>query len=70
LVDSVAVIVITYWFTPALPIDETQAVFPQLMMFILSGYAFKVVVALLDTLPFYLGTKYLKRYLGLSSVEK
>jgi queuosine precursor transporter len=70
LVDSVAVILITYWFTPALPIDEAQAVFPQLMMFILSGYAFKVVVALLDTLPFYLGTKYLKRYLGLSSVEK
>jgi queuosine precursor transporter len=69
-VDSVAVILITYWFTPALPIDGAQAVFPQLMMFILSGYSFKVVVALLDTIPFYIGTHYLKNYLGLSKDKR
>lgn len=68
-VDSVAVILITYWFTPALPIDELMPILPQLFMFIVSGYAFKVVVALLDTLPFYLGTRYLKKYLGLIPQE-
>jgi uncharacterized PurR-regulated membrane protein YhhQ (DUF165 family) len=66
LVDSFAVIVITYLFTPALPIYELQPVFPQLLMLILSGYLFKVVVALLDTIPFYIGTRKLRKYLGLT----
>jgi uncharacterized PurR-regulated membrane protein YhhQ (DUF165 family) len=65
LVDTTAVILITYWYTDALPIKEKQDVFPQLMMLIASGYLFKFVIALLDTIPFYIGTKYLKRYLGL-----
>lgn len=68
LVDSVAVILITYWFTPALPIDAESAIIPQLVMLILSGYLFKFIVALLDTIPFYIGTKYLKKYLGVTEV--
>ena len=32
-------------------------------LFIGSGYVFKVIVALLDTAPFYLGVRYLSRYL-------
>jgi len=69
LVDSTAVILITYWFTPALPINESQSIFPQLLMLIASGYLFKVVVALLDTIPFYIGTRKLKTYLGLTESE-
>ena len=38
---------------------------PQLLVFIASGYVFKVVAALLDTLPFYGGVYFLKRYLRL-----
>ena len=66
LVDSVAVILITYYFTPALPIDASLAIVPQLVILIASGYVFKVVVALLDTIPFYIGTKWLRKYLGLA----
>ncbi len=65
LVDSTAVILITYLYTDALPIDEKISVAPQLITLILSGYLFKFVMALLDTIPFYIGTKYLKRYLNI-----
>lgn len=65
LVDSTAVILITFLYTDALPINEKDAILPQLMNLIASGYLFKLCIALLDTIPFYIGTRYLKRYLGL-----
>lgn len=65
LVDTSAVILITYLYTDALPVDEKQAVFPQLLMLIASGYLFKLLVALFDTIPFVYGTRFLKKYLGL-----
>ena len=65
LVDSIAVILITYYYADALPIDESDDVGHQLMIFILSGYVFKMATALTDTIPFYLGTKWLTSYLGL-----
>lgn len=65
LVDSSAVILITYLYTDALPIDEKSALAPQLMTLIASGYLFKLAIALIDTIPFYIGTHYLKSYLGL-----
>jgi uncharacterized integral membrane protein (TIGR00697 family) len=65
LVDTTAVILITYLYTDALPINERAAIFPQLMMLIASGYLFKAVMALLDTIPFIYGTRYLRKYLGL-----
>ena len=40
-----------------------QPVWPQLWVFIASGYSFKMVAALLDTIPFYLGVSFLSRYL-------
>ncbi|MFI4891862.1 MAG: queuosine precursor transporter [Phycisphaerales bacterium JB058] len=67
LVDTVAVILITYYLTrpPDFPVDESRAVLPQLMVLIFTGYAFKFVMALVDTVPFYLGSKWLSRYLRL-----
>jgi len=65
LVDTVAVILITHFYAKALPIDMSRELWPQLLFFIASGYSFKVVVALMDTLPFYLGVKWLSRYLQL-----
>jgi len=35
----------------------------QLWTFIATGYLFKMAAALLDTIPFYLGTAWLRRYL-------
>jgi uncharacterized integral membrane protein (TIGR00697 family) len=62
-VDTFAVITITHFYARGLPIDSSLAVWPQLWVFIGSGYVFKLVVALLDTGPFYLGVHWLSRYL-------
>lgn len=63
LVDSTAVILITHFWAAALPIDADEALWPQLLTFIASGYVFKLVAALIDTLPFYLGVRWLSAYL-------
>jgi uncharacterized integral membrane protein (TIGR00697 family) len=62
-VDTFAVITITHFYAHALPLDPGRDLWPQLWVFIGSGYVFKVVVALIDTLPFYLGVHWLSRYL-------
>lgn len=63
LVDTVAVILITHFYAGALPIDTDAELWPQLMVFIASGYVFKFTMSLLDTIPFYLGAAWLGRYL-------
>ncbi|MFG0253469.1 MAG: queuosine precursor transporter [Phycisphaerales bacterium JB038] len=63
LVDTVAVILITHFAAKALPIDETRSLWPQLLLFIATGYVFKFLVAALDTIPLYLGVPILARYL-------
>jgi len=65
LVDTVAVILITHFYASALPIDEQRSIWPQLAVFIASGYVFKIAAALVDTIPFYLGAHWLARYLRL-----
>jgi len=65
LVDTVAVILITHFYARALPIDHDTAIWPQLAVLILSGYVFKLVSAMIDTVPFILGTRRLVRYLRL-----
>jgi len=63
LVDTIAVILVTHYYAHALPIDKAKPVFDQLLVFIISGYTFKFLAALIDTGPFYLGVHYLSRYL-------
>lgn len=65
LVDSVAVILITHFYADALPIDESKSEYSQIIMFIISAYLFKFFFALFDTLPFYLGVSYLRKFLNL-----
>jgi len=65
LVDTVAVILITYYYAHALPVDKASAVWPQLMTYIATGYVFKAIAALLDTIPFYVVTPAMVRYLRL-----
>jgi len=65
LVDSIAVILITHFVAQALPINADEALWPQLIVFIFSGYLFKVAAALLDTIPFYWGSRHLSAYLGI-----
>ena len=64
-IDSVAVILITHYYAQALPLDPALPIVPQLRVFILSAYTFKLVVALLDTLPLYGLVYCLRRYLHL-----
>lgn len=63
LVDTIAVILITHFYVGALPIVADEELWPQLMVFIASGYVFKFTIALLDTIPFYLGAAWLGDYL-------
>ena len=62
-VDTFAVITITHFWARAIPLDVESAIWPQLWVFIGTGYLFKVVAALVDTIPFYVGTAWLTRYL-------
>ena len=65
LVDTTAVILITHFYARSLPISPDAQVWPQLGVFIATGYAFKLAAALVDTVPFYLGAPRLARYLRL-----
>lgn len=65
LVDTVAVILITYFIANGLPVDKDNPIVPQLLLFIGTGYVFKLAAALLDTVPFYIGSRWLARYLRL-----
>lgn len=59
LVDTICVVLITFW--GAIVAGDVPA--EQVASWIGGGYAFKFVVALLDTVPFYLGVRVLARYL-------
>lgn len=66
LIDTVAVILITYQLTKlAGVIDPERAVWGQLLLLILTGYTFKLVAAMVDTIPFYFGVPVLSRFLRL-----
>lgn len=65
LVDTFAVITITHFYARALPVNDDLAIWPQLLAFILTGYSFKVVIAMIDTVPFYIGSHHLARFLRL-----
>ncbi len=70
MVDSIAVILITYSFSDAIHIKPGETVAHGLIILILSNYMFKMVSALIDTIPFYIGVKRLSRYLHLDPNEE
>lgn len=64
IVDSTAVILITWWVGGLAGILNTESpIAGQLFLLILTGYVFKFAVALLDTLPFYYLTRRLSTFL-------
>lgn len=69
LIDSIAVVLITYYGAKAIEIHEDRHVFSYLMMLILSNYFFKMTSALLDTIPFYFGVKWLSKFLNIDPME-
>ncbi len=63
MIDSIAVILITHYYTHSLPIEDGANIPRALIMFIVSSYLFKLFFALVDTIPIYIAVKYLRRYL-------
>ncbi|MAV55203.1 MAG: transporter [Phycisphaerae bacterium] len=63
-VDTVMVILVTYWIGGLSGvIDADRPASGQLLLLMGTGYLFKFSIALIDTIPFYLGSKWLRRYL-------
>jgi len=69
LVDTISVILITHFLANGIPLDQSRPLWPQLLTFIGAGYTFKMLIALLDTVPFYIGAKHLGRYLRIHPVH-
>ena len=69
-IDTIAVILITHYYNEALPLDESKPLIGQLLLFIYSGYIFKILVALLDTIPFYILVRYLRTYLNIPANQE
>jgi len=63
LVDSTAVILITHYYADALTKDAVGDLTHPLLYFIMASYSFKALTALIDTIPFYIGVKYITRYI-------
>jgi hypothetical protein len=59
-----------HYYAHALPVDPGQPLGRQLALFIATGYAFKFVVAAADTLPFYLGVRWLSQYLEIDPTKE
>ena len=63
LVDTSAVVLISHYGAHVLPVLPEEPVLPQLASFIASGYLFKLLAALADTLPFIWLTGWLRSWL-------
>ncbi len=63
LIDSVAVILITHYFSEPLPMNPGANVAVALLAYILSSYLFKFFFALFDTIPVYYIVRWLRKYL-------
>lgn len=70
LVDTTAVILITHFWAAGLPIADDEALLPQLLTFIASGYVFKLAVALFDTGPIYALLAWLRPFLGIDKTQE
>jgi len=66
LVDSTAVIFITFWAS----LSRGEMTMGTLWALVGSSYLFKLVVAAVDTIPFYIGVKYLTGYLKIDPTQE
>ncbi len=69
-IDTFAVITITHFYAHALPISDDRAIWPQLWLFIVTGYVFKFAAALIDTPVIYLAVHILKGYLRIDPTKE
>lgn len=69
MVDSLSVVLITFLFTNAIMVPEEYSTIKYLLILIFSNYLFKMVAALMDTLPFYIGVRFLSKYLDIDPLS-
>lgn len=69
LVDSIAVVSITYFYANAIEVPDGYTVSKYLFILILSNYFFKMITALVDTIPFYIGVNYFSKYLNINHLD-
>lgn len=69
-VDTFAVITITHFYAKGIPLNDEDPIWVQLWLLIGAGYVFKMTIALLDTIPFYIGSAYLSRYLHINPMQE
>jgi queuosine precursor transporter len=70
LVDSLSVVLITFLFTNAIQVPEGYSTLKYLIILITSNYIFKMVAALIDTIPFYIGVRFLSKFLDVNPVAE
>lgn len=65
LVDSIVVILIVHFLSDGFGLkgQESSEIIEVLCNIIISSYLFKFVLSVIDTVPFYYGVKFLKKYL-------
>ncbi|HCC71015.1 MAG TPA: hypothetical protein DEQ09_07690 [Bacteroidales bacterium] len=56
-------------FEPLTDGDEKYRKRREIVFIILSNYVYKMVSALVDSIPFYMGTRFLSRYLNIDPVR-
>lgn len=66
LVDTTAVVLITFWAS----IWSGEMSLSMAFTFVLTGYSFKLFIGLVDTVPFYLGSRFLKEYLQIDPIKE
>ena len=69
LVDSISVVLITYFYAHAIIVPAGQTVGKSLSILFRSNYVFNMTAALLDTIPFYIGVNRLSKYLQIDPNE-
>ncbi len=69
LIDSISVVLITYFGAKIIKIPDDHSVFSYLIILILSNYFFKMTSALVDTVPFYLGVKFFSKFLNIDPTK-
>lgn len=70
MVDSIAVVTITYFYAKNIVVPEGRTVLNYLIILVISNYTFKMLAAAFDTIPFYIGVKYFSKYLNINPMEQ
>lgn len=70
LVDSLAVVFITFTFTNAIRVPDNLSTTRYLLILILSNYVFKMIAALVDTIPFYAAVRFFTKYLKIDPIAE